>query len=158
MKPINNFDNVQAAGGFLTAQDLENYEVETLEPVRGSYRGYTVLSSPLPSSGGTHVIEALNILENFDISSYGFGSAEDLHIKAETFKWIFKDRAVYMGDPNYVAVPQAGLISPDYAAAVAAQFDPEKDGNVTDTVRRADQMMYTHKKASKNTGTGRKSR
>lgn len=117
---------VQAAGGFLTAQDLENYEVEALEPVRGSYRGYTVLSSPLPSSGGTHVIEALNILENFDVASYGFGSAEDLHIKAETFKWIFKDRAAYMGDPNYVAVPQAGLISPDYAAAVAAQFDPEK--------------------------------
>ena len=119
---------VQKAGGFLTAQDLENYTVQTMEPVRGSYRGYTILSSPLPSSGGTHVIEALNILSNFDLASLGFGSAEELNLKAQTFRWVFKDRAAYMGDPNFVAVPQEGLISPDYAAAVAAQFDPAVKG------------------------------
>ncbi|MBO4872983.1 MAG: gamma-glutamyltransferase [Lachnospiraceae bacterium] len=125
-------DAVQAAGGFLTAEDLAAYEVQTLEPVRGSYRGYTVLSSPLPSSGGTHVIEALNILENFDLASFGFGSAEELHLKAQTFQWIFKDRAAYMGDPNYVAVPQEGLISRDYAKAVAAQFDPAARADFSD--------------------------
>lgn len=116
---------VQAAGGFLTTEDLAGYEVQVTEPLRGSYRGYTVLSSPLPSSGGTHVIEALNILEHFDLASFGFGSVQDLHLKAETFKRIFRDRAVYMGDPNYTPVPQTGLISPEYAAAVAAQIDPE---------------------------------
>ena len=60
--------------------DLANYEVKVMEPVTGTYRGYKIISSPLPSSGGTHVIEALNIMENFDIASMGFDSAEKLHI------------------------------------------------------------------------------
>ena len=63
-----------------------------MEPVTGTYRGYKIISSPLPSSGGTHVIEALNIMENFDIASMGFDSAEKLHIMTEAFKMCFHDR------------------------------------------------------------------
>ena len=115
-------ETVQKYGGLLTLEDLTGYEVEVLEPVMGSYRGYSILSSPLPSSGGTHVIEALNIMENFDLSSYAYDSPEHLQILTETFRRIYHDREEYMGDPAYVDVPQSGLLSKKRAAALAEQI------------------------------------
>lgn len=131
---------VQEAGGFLTMEDLANYEVRVSEPAKGSYRGYTVLSSPLPSSGGTHVIEALNILENFEMSGYGFDSAERLHLLAETFGVVFRDRDLYMGDPEYTEVPETALLSKEYAASVADQFTDTGIADYTDV----DPWQYEH--------------
>ena len=121
-------------GGILTLDDLTNYEVEVLEPVKGSYRGKTIISSSLPSSGGTHVIQSLNILENFDISQYGLYSVERLHILSETFKMVYEDRAEYMGDPQYVEVPTLGLLSKIYAKRLADKInmDESKDYNYDD--------------------------
>lgn len=117
-------ETVNKYGGLFTMDDLANYEVKVMEPVTGTYRGYKIISSPLPSSGGTHVIEALNIMENFDIASMGFDSAEKLHVMTEAFKMCFHDREEFMGDPDYVDVPVNGILSKERAKALAAQIDP----------------------------------
>lgn len=113
-------------GGVYTMEDFANYEVKVHEPAKGTYRGYEIYSAPLPSSGGTHVVQALNIMENFDIASYGENSWERLHIMSEAFRMIFNDRATYMGDPEYVDVPSKGLVSKSYAAEQAAQITLDK--------------------------------
>ncbi len=119
-------ESVNAAGGILTMEDLANYEIQVLEPVKGTYRGYEVISSPLPSSGGTHIVQILNILENFDLSDTTPYSTKHSHLIAEAEKIAYQDRAAYMGDPNYVDVPTEGLISKEYAAKLAAKIDMEK--------------------------------
>lgn len=117
---------VQASGGVMTMEDLENYEINVMEPVKGTYRGYQIISSPLPSSGGTHVIQILNILENFDFSDTTPYSVKHSHLLAEAEKIAYQDRAEYMGDPNYVEVPVSGLISKDYAKVLADKIDMTK--------------------------------
>lgn len=119
-------DRINKYGGVFTIEDFENYTVKEIEPVRGTYRGYQIISSPLPSSGGTHVIEALNVLENFDVAAMGHNSAENLHYLAEAFKIAFNDRVLYMGDPAYVDVPIGGLTSKEYAKKLAEQIQPDK--------------------------------
>ena len=109
--------------GVMTMEDLAGYGVHELEPVTGDYRGYTVISSPPPSSGGTHLIEILNILENFDVASMKVNSAEYVHLFAETFKLAFADRAKYMADTNFVTVPLGGLTSQAYADKRAQDID-----------------------------------
>lgn len=109
--------------GVMTMEDLAGYEVHELKPVTGDYRGYTVISSPPPSSGGTHLIEILNILENFDMASMEVNSAEYVHLFAETFKLVFADRAKYMADTNFVTVPLGGLTSQAYADKRAQDID-----------------------------------
>ncbi|MCI5615681.1 MAG: gamma-glutamyltransferase, partial [Clostridia bacterium] len=106
---------VQSDGGVLSQADLDGFSVRVLEPVRGTYRGYEILSSPPPSSGGTHVIEILNVLENFDVASLEVNSPEYLHLFSEACKLCYADRAKYMGDPKFVKVPLTGLLSKDYA-------------------------------------------
>ena len=119
-------DSVQKHGGHLTMEDFANYKIAVGEPVHGTYRGYDIYSSNLPSSGGTIIIEMLNILENFDVGSMDPESAEYLHLLSETMKLGFADRTQYMGDPAYVDVPAAGLIDKEYAAALAASIDMTK--------------------------------
>lgn len=119
-------NRINKYGGVFTVEDFENYTVKEMEPVRGTYRGYQIISSPLPSSGGTHVVEALNVLENFDVASMEHNSAENLHYLAEAFKIAFNDRALYMGDPEYVDVPIGGLTSKEYAKKQAEQIQPDK--------------------------------
>lgn len=109
--------------GVMTMDDLAGYKVHELKPVTGDYRGYTVISSPPPSSGGTHLIEILNILENFDMASMEVNSAEYVHLFAETFKLAFADRAKYMADTNFVTVPLGGLTSQAYADKRAQDID-----------------------------------
>ena len=109
--------------GVMTMDDLAGYKVNELKPVTGDYRGYTVISSPPPSSGGTHLIEILNILENFDMASMEVNSAEYVHLFAETFKLAFADRAKYMADTNFVTVPLGGLTSQAYADKRAQDID-----------------------------------
>ena len=114
---------VQKDGGVLTHADLEGFTVRVLEPVRGTYRGYELISSPPPSSGGTHVLQILNVLENFNISALEVNSVEYLHLFSEVFKLCYADRAAYMGDPNFVQVPLNGLLSKEYAKELAARVD-----------------------------------
>lgn len=117
---------VQADGGVLSQADLDGFSVRVLEPVRGTYRGYEILSSPPPSSGGTHVIEILNVLENFDVGAMEVNSAEYLHLFSEACKLCYADRAKYMGDPKFVKVPLTGLLSKDYARTLAEKIDLRK--------------------------------
>lgn len=116
-------EQVKKDGGVLSHEDLEGFRVRVLEPVHSSYRGYELLSSPPPSSGGTHVAEILNVLENFDVGSLEINSPEYIHLFSEVFKLCYADRAKYMGDPNFVKVPLNGLLSKDYARELAKKVD-----------------------------------
>jgi gamma-glutamyltranspeptidase/glutathione hydrolase len=112
--------------GLITKEDLAAYQPKMREPVRSTYRGYEIISSPPPSSGGTHVIEALNILEGFNIAQSGFNTPQTLHLITEALKRSFADRAKFMADPDFVKVPVAGLTSKDYAATLRKTIDLTK--------------------------------
>jgi len=113
-------------GGLIDRDDLKNYKVEERAPVRGDYRGYTIISMPPPSSGGTHIIQILNLLERYPLSQYGANSAQTIHLLAETMKLAYADRAEYLGDPAFVTVPVKGLTSKKYADDLARRIDPDK--------------------------------
>ena len=115
---------VQKGGGLITADDLAHYEVKEREPVRGTYRGYEVFSAPPPSSGGTVLIESLNILEGYDLAQLGNRSAQSIHFEVEAFRRAFFDRAEFMGDPDFSKIPVAQLIDKKYAAAWRDSIDP----------------------------------
>ena len=107
---------MKASGkGLITKADLAAYKPAIRTPVRGTYRGYEIISMAPPSSGGTHVIEILNILEGYNMTQLGFQTPASLHIMAEAMKRAFADRAKYMADTDFVKVPIAGLISKKYA-------------------------------------------
>ncbi|WP_042432744.1 gamma-glutamyltransferase [Faecalispora jeddahensis] len=112
--------------GLLVKEDLTGCRPKPRTPVRSSYRGYEVVSMPPPSSGGTHLIQMLNILENFDLGSMGFHSAESIHIIAEAMKLMFADRSVAMGDPDFVEIQQEKLLSKEYAHKLSAKIDPDR--------------------------------
>lgn len=112
-------DAVRQAGGIMTVEDLQNYRAIERPVVRGTYRGRIIVSMPPPSSGGVHLIEMLNILEGYDLRHLGRGD-EGLHYFIESMKRAYADRAVFMGDPDSVKIPQAGLISKKYAAILRA--------------------------------------
>ena len=115
---------MQKGGGLITADDLAQYEVKEREPVRGTYRGYEVISAPPPSSGGTVLIESLNILEGYDLGKMGDRSAQSIHYTIEAFRRAFFDRAEFMGDPDFSKIPVAQLIDKKYAAAWRESIDP----------------------------------
>jgi gamma-glutamyltranspeptidase / glutathione hydrolase len=108
---------MQKGGGLITADDLAHYEVKEREPVRGTYRGYEIISAPPPSSGGIVLIESLNILEGYDLARLGSRSAQSIHFTAEAFRRAFFDRAEFMGDPDFSKIPVSQLIDKRYAAA-----------------------------------------
>jgi len=120
------------AGGIMTPDDLKSYSAVIREPVRGSYRGYDVVSMPLPSSGGTVLLEMLNILEGFAMSDMKQGSAASLHVMIEAMKRAYADRARYLGDPAFVNAPIATLIAKDYAAKQRASIDLDHATPATD--------------------------
>ncbi len=107
---------VQADGGLITPEDMAAYKVMEREPVKGTYRGYDIVSMPPPSSGGVHLIQILNTLEGYPIGALGQNSAETIHLMAETMKLAYADRSEYLGDPDFVDVPVAALTSKEYAA------------------------------------------
>ena len=128
---------MQKGGGLITADDLAHYEVKEREPVRGSYRGYEVLSAPPPSSGGTVLIESLNILEGYDLARLESRSAESIHFTVEAFRRAFFDRAEFMGDPDFSKVPVAQLVDKKYAAAWRESIEPEHASSSTELKRPA---------------------
>ncbi len=109
--------------GLFVKEDLVNCKPKVREPIRGTYRGYDIVSMAPPSSGGTHIVQMLNILENFDLKGMGFHSADSTHVIAETMKIMFADRSIAMGDPDFVDVNVAKLTSKEYAKELAAKID-----------------------------------
>ncbi|WP_035982557.1 gamma-glutamyltransferase [Bradyrhizobium sp. STM 3843] len=117
---------VQDAGGIMTTEDLKSYQPLIRKPVRGTYRGYDIASMPLSSSGGTVLIETLNILEGFQLDQLKQGSAASLHILIEAMKRAYADRARYLGDPAFINAPVPVMLSKDYAAKLRASIDPDR--------------------------------
>ena len=117
---------MEAGGGLITHEDLLAYEAKVREPVRGEYRGHEIISMPPPSSGGTALVQMLNILEGYDLADSGFGSAETLHFMAEAMRRAFADRALHLGDPDFnPAIPIDRLTSKPYANELRATITPE---------------------------------
>jgi gamma-glutamyltranspeptidase/glutathione hydrolase len=125
---------INAAGGIFTADDLKTYQPVVRTPVRGSYRGYDIISMPLPSSGGTVLLETLNILEGFPMGEMRQASAPSLHLLVEAMKRAYADRARYLGDPAFVNAPITTLTSKDYATGQRASIDPNKATPWTDAL------------------------
>jgi len=100
--------------------------VKEREPVRGTYRGLEIISAPPPSSGGTALIEALNILEGYDLAKLGNRSADSIHLVTEAFRRAYYDRAEFMGDPDFSKIPVARLMEKDYGAAWRESIDPQR--------------------------------
>lgn len=123
---------VSDAGGIMTSADLKAYVPVIRAPVRGTYRGYDIVSMPLPSSGGVVLVETLNILEGFQLGDLKQGSPASLHLLIEAMKRAYADRARYLGDPAFVNAPIETLTAKDYAARLragisTARATPAKD-------------------------------
>lgn len=110
-------------GGIIGLDDLKNYRAVTREPLKGTYRGYDIVSMPPPSSGGIALVEMLNILERFPLASMGFQSSEKDHLLIEAMRRAFADRAEFLGDTDFVKVPVAALIAKQYAEGLAKTID-----------------------------------
>jgi len=117
---------VREAGGVMTADDLKNYRPVVRTPVRGTYRGYEIVSMPPPSSGGVVLIEMLNILEGYDRSRLAAPNGERAHLLVEAMKNAYADRAAYLGDPAMVTMPLDRLMSKKHAARMRARIDPAR--------------------------------
>jgi gamma-glutamyltranspeptidase/glutathione hydrolase len=118
-------ERVTAEGGAMTLADLEGYEAEVSQPVRGTYRGYEIVSAPAPHSGAT-LIEIMNMIEQIDLDPrvHFTQSAETMHMLAEIFRRAYADRSQYLADPGFVHIPEAGLISKAYAREVLSGINP----------------------------------
>lgn len=117
-------DFMAANGGLITEEDLEIYEAVEREPIRGTYRGYEIVSMPPPSSGGVVLTQMLNILEGYDLASLGHNSADYMHVLTETMRRAYADRAEHLGDPDFnESMPLDRLMDKDYATGLRASID-----------------------------------
>jgi len=132
---------MQTAGGLITLADLEGYKVVERAPVTGSYHGCQIISAPPPSSGGTVLLEMLNILEAVPLAEKGAQSADAIHWTTEAMRRAFADRARYLGDPDFVKVPVRGLIDKKYAEKVRASIDPQH-ASLSSAVGAGDPLPY----------------
>src|SRR6266851_828431 len=112
--------------GVITMEDMHGYVAKERVPLRGTYRGYEIISMPPPSSGGTVLIEMLNILEGYDLKKMDWASSDRYHLMTEAMRRAFADRAEYMGDSDFVKVPVAGLVDKKYAAQLRKTINPER--------------------------------
>lgn len=117
-------DSVRAAGGIWSLEDLDAYTVKEREPITLNYRGWKILTAPPPSSGGIVLGEMLNILAGYDMAR--LDQVHRVHLSVEAMRRAYRDRAEYLGDPDYVEMPTAELLSPLYAAGLRASIHPEK--------------------------------
>jgi gamma-glutamyltranspeptidase/glutathione hydrolase len=118
-------DEVHKRGGIITLEDLANYQVKVRKPVVSSYRGYTIMAAP-PPSGGTHILQLLNIMENYDLAKLGEQTTATTHLWSEACKLVFADRGKYAADPDFVKVPYLGISSKAYAKDLSALISPDK--------------------------------
>jgi gamma-glutamyltranspeptidase/glutathione hydrolase len=115
--------DMQEQGGLITLEDLKKYKAIQRQPLKGTYRGYEIVSMPPPSSGGIALIEMLNILDHFNLASFGYNSSDEYRILVEAMRRAFADRAEFLGDPDFNKIPTTGLISKAYAAQLAKTID-----------------------------------
>jgi gamma-glutamyltranspeptidase / glutathione hydrolase len=118
-------EDMKANGGLINERDLREYEPSIRKPLTGSYRGYEIVTMPPPSSGGTALLEMLNILEGYNLAYSGPGSSDTIHLLVESQRRAFADRAEFMGDADFVKVPVEGLIAKQYATGLAKTIDPD---------------------------------
>src|SRR5438552_13558730 len=116
--------SIQKGGGLITAEDLAHGAVKERKPIRGTYRGYEIISAPPPSSGGIALLEILNILEGYDLAKLGNRAAQSVHLTIEAFRRAFFDRTEFLGDPDFSKIPVAQLIDKRYAAAWRESINP----------------------------------
>ena len=119
-------EDMKRHNGLITMDDLRAYVAKEREPLRGSYRGYEIISMPPPSSGGAVLLEILNIMEGFDLTKHDWASSGRYHLTAESMRRAFADRAEYMGDADFVKVPVAGMIDKAYADKLRRTIDPDR--------------------------------
>jgi len=118
---------MKANGGIITAADMKAYQAKKRGVIKGTYRGYEVIGMPPPSSGGIAVQQILNVLEGYDLKSFGYGSAQGIHYVTEAMRRAFADRARYLGDPDFVSdMPIPILLSKDYATTLRKTINPNK--------------------------------
>jgi gamma-glutamyltranspeptidase/glutathione hydrolase len=122
-------DDMKRNKGLITLKDLKAYVAKERTPVRGSYRGYEIISMSPPSSGGTALLQMLNILEGYNLDKLGWSSSEKYHLVAEAMRRAFADRAAYMGDADFVKVPVAGMIDKSYAAKLRETINLTRASN-----------------------------
>ena len=113
-------DGVRAAGGIWSMEDMAGYTIKEREPVRTSYGGYELVTAPPPSSGGIAIAEILNIIEPYQVAE--LGKVQRTHLIVEAMRRAYRDRALYLGDPDFYPVPQARLIDANYAAGLRASI------------------------------------
>ncbi|MFC2160385.1 gamma-glutamyltransferase [Acidobacteriota bacterium] len=116
---------IRNKGGTLSLEDLSNFQPTEQEPLKGTYKDYILYSISPPGSGGLHIIQLLNIIENWPIKKWGLNSSAYIHHLSEAFRFVFADRARYLGDPEFVSTPVLSLISKNYAASIASSINPE---------------------------------
>lgn len=119
-------EEMERTGGIITYEDLNNYKPKEREVLKGSYRGYKLISMPPPSSGGVCLIYLLNILEKFNLVKFDLYSAENIHLMVEAMRRVYADRSEHLGDPDFYDVPVDVLISKDYADKSFSDFDENK--------------------------------
>ena len=134
-------DEMQRHDGLITHEDLRGYEPAIRTPIHGRYRGHDIYSMSPPSSGGTHIVQILNILEGYPIADLGHNSADTIHYMAEAMKLAYADRSRYLGDTDFVEVPLAGLTSPAYAKQLRETIRSDKARPSSD-IRPGDPAAY----------------
>lgn len=117
---------MEQGNGLITMDDLANYQVKEVAPVRGTFNGYEILSMPPPSSGGVHLIQMLNMFEQLPMKGIAQGSAAMMHYQTEIFKRAYADRSQLLGDPDFISVPVAGLLSKQYAKDLTEKIQAGK--------------------------------
>jgi gamma-glutamyltranspeptidase/glutathione hydrolase len=137
---------MRRGGGIITAEDLERYEPVEREPMRGTYRGYRVIGMPPPSSGGTALVEMLNILEGYDLAGMGHNTAPYIHHVVEAMRRAYRDRATYLADPDFVHMPLERLTSKAYAAELRSTIRERQatPSSVTDVEVVEESPQTTH--------------
>lgn len=134
-------DSVVASGGGMTIEDMAGYKALSRDPIKGTYRGYEIVSMPPPSSGGIHIVQILNTLEEYPIGFLGHNSAETIHLMAEAMKRAYADRSEYLGDPEFYDVPQEQLMSKTYAADIRKGISLAR-ATPSDQIKPADLSPY----------------
>ncbi|MDR3562269.1 MAG: gamma-glutamyltransferase [Negativicutes bacterium] len=118
--------DMAANGGIMTREDLARYSPVWRETVHGTYRGYDIYSMSPPSSGGTHIVQMLNVMEGYNLKEMGQNSSATIHVMAEAMRQAYADRSLYMGDPNFVQVPVKELTAKEYATDIRNKIQPQK--------------------------------
>ena len=127
-------DEMSKHGGIISLADLKNYKAIERTPITGTYKNYTIITSPPSSSGGIALLEMMGILEGTGYEKAGPGSASAIHYQAEAMRRAYADRNEYVGDPDFVKVPIKGLLDPAYLSKLRASIDPER-ATPSETVR-----------------------